>query len=45
MAGAPNRRGPPVNTLIEFADERMGEMLIAAGAILLVAAFSIAYLF
>jgi hypothetical protein len=31
-----------VSTLIEFADDRMGEMLIAIGAILLIAAFSIA---
>ena len=45
MAGAPNRREPPVNMLIEFADDRMAEVLIATGAILLIAALSVAYVF
>ena len=34
-----------MNTFIQFADDRMGEMLIAAGTTLLIAAFSITYLF
>jgi hypothetical protein len=31
--------------LIQLADDRMGEMLIVTGAILLIAGFSEAYLF
>jgi len=31
--------------LIEFADERLGEMLIVTGVTLLIAGLSIAYLF
>jgi hypothetical protein len=34
-----------MNVLIQLADDRMGEVLILTGAILLIAGFSKAYLF
>jgi len=37
--------GAPVRMLIQLADDRMGELLILTGAILLIAALSMGFLF